>query len=342
MIILRQKQKEFNVIQELYHSGGSRVLKKYMGRLQKGIGKQAEKMAMNQIPKNKKAQEAIKAINPDDKVTNKKLGKDLVKDAITKGNARVFDNNKLSKAYEKELGNSAADLTNDIDFTKRLGNFFIDEADNINDVSKKRLFKKVGKTLVPGKVTPRTSLVNLVDKYDDNVSALAHEIGHTLNSSGAAGNKKKAISRLNRMNKSKEKSKPGTTNRIKEEINQGNITLREEKNAWENGINLMKDHGATSEDIKKTKKLRKQALETYKTRRNFKVLDSISKRLEPKNELKEISLEDSIKLKRIDKNKLNLDQQKLKDKLEQKDLRQSRRKDKSTLDQLFGNSKKRK
>lgn len=33
MIILRQKQ--FNIAQEFYHSGGSRVMKKYAGRLQR-------------------------------------------------------------------------------------------------------------------------------------------------------------------------------------------------------------------------------------------------------------------------------------------------------------------
>ena len=47
MIILRQKQ--FNIAQEFYHSGGSRVMKKYAGRLQRKIGKKLEDLSVKQL-----------------------------------------------------------------------------------------------------------------------------------------------------------------------------------------------------------------------------------------------------------------------------------------------------
>lgn len=50
MIILRQKQ--FNIAQEFYHSGGSRVMKKYAGRLQRKIGKKLEDLSVRQVSNN--------------------------------------------------------------------------------------------------------------------------------------------------------------------------------------------------------------------------------------------------------------------------------------------------
>lgn len=50
MIILRQKQ--FNIAQEFYHSGGSRVMKKYAGRLQRKIGKKLEDLSVKQVSNN--------------------------------------------------------------------------------------------------------------------------------------------------------------------------------------------------------------------------------------------------------------------------------------------------
>lgn len=74
-----------------------------------------------------------------------------------------------------------------------------------------------------------------------------------MNSTGAAGERNKAISRLNLMNKSKKKSEIGTI----EEFKRNSAELKEEKNAWKNGINLMKEHGASKEEIKLAEKDKK-------------------------------------------------------------------------------------
>lgn len=100
MIILRQKQ--FNIAQEFYHSGGSRVMKKYAGRLQRKIGKKLEDLSVRQVSNNSEVLKLAKDLEKES-ISNKKLGKDLVKDAIKKGNSRVFDNNKIQTSIgEKE------------------------------------------------------------------------------------------------------------------------------------------------------------------------------------------------------------------------------------------------
>ena len=66
MIILRQKQ--FNIAQEFYHSGGSRVMKKYAGRLQRKIGKKLEDLSVRQVSNNSEVL---------------KLAKDLEKESIS-------------------------------------------------------------------------------------------------------------------------------------------------------------------------------------------------------------------------------------------------------------------
>lgn len=44
---------------------------------------------------------------------------------------------------------------------------------------------------------------------------------------------------------------------MKEEFKRNSAELKEEKNAWKNGINLMKEHGASKEEIKLAEKDKK-------------------------------------------------------------------------------------
>ena len=104
MIILRQKQ--FNIAQEFYHSGGSRVMKKYAGRLQRKIGKKLEDLSVRQVSNNSEVLKLAKDLEKES-ISNKKLGKDLVKDAIKKGNSRVFDNLLKVQKVEKHYLNMA-------------------------------------------------------------------------------------------------------------------------------------------------------------------------------------------------------------------------------------------
>lgn len=345
MIVLRQKQ--FNIAQEFYHSGGSRVMKKYAGRLQRKIGKKLENLSVKQVSKNK---EALKSAEDLEKrsISNKKLGRDLVKDAIKKGNSRVFDSNKIQTSIgKKEPVNYYAPFKPKE--AKEVSKQFLSSSKyegNHGNIDGKRLNKKIASTLSPNEnsgLSPRSGLINIKGKYDEDIPALAHEIGHAMNSTGAAGKKNKAISRLNLINKSKKKSEIGTKERIKEEFKRNSAELKEEKNAWDNGINLMKEHGASKEEIKLAKQNKNLSLETYKTARNARTLNAAAKYLEPNNTLKkEVSPGKLHRIKNtypenLDKNDLDL-----KNKLDKREIRQNRRKDKSIIGQIFGNSKKRK
>lgn len=342
MIILRQKQ--FNIAQEFYHSGGSRVMKKYAGRLQRKIGKKLEDLSVKQVSNNSEVLKLAKDLEKES-ISNKKLGKDLVKDAIKKGNSRVFDNNKIQTSIgEKESINYYAPFKPEE--AKEVSKRFLNNSKYEGNVDGKRLSKKIALTLPPNEVSglsPRSGLINIKGKYDENIPALAHEVGHAMNSTGAAGERNKAISRLNLMNKSKKKSEIGTIERVKEEFKRNSAELKEEKNAWKNGINLMKEHGASKEEIKLAEKDKKLSLKTYKAARNARTLNAAAKYLDPNSALKkEVSPGKLHRIKNtypenLDKNDLDL-----KNKLDKREIRQNRRKDKSIIGQIFGNSKKRK
>lgn len=107
-----EEQKEFNIIQELYHSGRKRVAKKYIGRLKRSLSDLARKGSRNQIVKQKKA--LIKKENLD-RLENKSLGIKLAKDANKLGDARVFDNNNLNKVIFRGGENNYAINVNNSD-----------------------------------------------------------------------------------------------------------------------------------------------------------------------------------------------------------------------------------
>ena len=229
---------------------------------------------------------------------------------------------------------------------KEVSKRFLNNSKYEGNVDGKRLSKKIALTLSPNEVSglsPRSGLINIKGKYDENIPALAHEVGHAMNSTGAAGERNKAISRLNLMNKSKKKSEIGTIERVKEEFKRNSAELKEEKNAWKNGINLMKEHGASKEEIKLAEKDKKLSLKTYKAARNARTLNAAAKYLDPNSALKkEVSPGKLHRIKNtypenLDKNDLDL-----KNKLDKREIRQNRRKDKSIIGQIFGNSKKRK
>lgn len=91
------------------------------------------------------------------------------------------------------------------------------------------------------------------------------------------------------------------------------------------------------------KRIKKLSLKTYKAARNARTLNAAAKYLDPNSALKkEVSPGKLHRIKNtypenLDKNDLDL-----KNKLDKREIRQNRRKDKSIIGQIFGNSKKRK
>lgn len=370
MIILRKlnsniKQKEFNIAQEFYHSGGKRVVKKYVGRLKRSISNIARRESRNQIIKQKKA--LIKKENLK-KLENKSLGIKLAKDANRLGDSRVFDNNNLNKVIPKSgkdnyainVNNSDKKASSVVKRSIRMDGGYNNLIESFNgDRKNARNLLKVADSLETKK-----NLINLKERYDKDIPALAHEVGHTMNSTGTAGKKKQVINRLDRINKLKEKngtfkSNPGTKERINENLKRNKILIKEEENAWENGLYLMKKNGASNKEIKQARKQRDISLSTYKAHRNSSLLEDIHEYLKPKEgrnipvkpldhiaEKKKViegvkkkspQLPDKV----IDdyvKNNYKTDRQAINIKRK----RYAKRKDKNIFGQIFGNSKKRK
>lgn len=360
-----EEQKEFNIIQELYHSGRKRVAKKYIGRLKRSLSDLARKESRNQIIKQKKA--LIKKENLD-KLENKPLGIKLAKDANRLGDARVFDNNNLNRVISKGGENNYAINVNNSD--KRSSSIVkhsikmdggydnLVESFNGDRESARNLLK------VADSLETKRNIINLKKGYEKDIPALAHEVGHTMNNTGAAGKKKQIINRLSKINKLKEEngtfnSNSGTKDRINENLKRNKILIKEEKNAWENGLDLMKKNGASNKEIRQAKKQRDISLDTYKAHRNSSLLEDIHKYLEPKGDrnipvkpLDHITEKKKV-IEGIKEKAPQLSDKVVDDFVENnyktdrqvinlKRKRYAKRKDKNIFEQIFGNSRKRK
>lgn len=110
-------------------------------------------------------------------------------------------------------------------------------------------------------------------------ASLAHEIGHSKNSTGKGLDK--IISDKNndiRGSYSNKNKRVGIRNGLKT-LYQGSIVVQEEKNASKKALKLLKAAGASKDELKNAKEELDLSLKTYKIGRNKAIKDSISKRL---------------------------------------------------------------
>ena len=357
-MIIRRKQKEFNIIQEFIHSGKDRVIKKYAGRIQRSISNNYRKLSRNQLMENKKLNKELEEVINNDGIDNKKLGLGLAKDMNKLGNGRVFDKNKFSDTIDVERSNYNLS-TNSFKDKNEVYDYLIDDYSDA-PTNIKRTAKKVANSIIS-----KDNIVNLDGDYKNRISVMAHEIGHAVNSTGNAGKEKQIVSRLDSINRYKKLPDKGTKQRIQDQRKVREALEKEEFNAWDTGINLMKNNKASKEEISKTMKVRDIALGTYKTGTRVRDFENKSKYLEPngiykdkisiypKNHSKEkedivnkvVSLlpeneRDLYKSQiKADVDKLHKTERQL---VQEKRKRYNNRKDKSILGQIFGNSRKRK
>lgn len=257
------EQKEYGKITNILKS-------KYNKSIDKGI-KFTRKL-------HKKKIDEINELSP---IENKRLGIKLVKEANKKG-IRVFDKDNARKI----IGNVGKDSGKIKD-----GGNFIDLGEDVSKETKEtiesvlplikpiiskndyRMHKKVLNEL--GK---NRKLINLKTDYYKSNPTLAHEIGHRMNKDSKSRFEKKVSELYNNPNSKITGNSKSIMNKIKDVYNTGKnsiVTSLEERNAWKNGIKLMKKNGASKEEIKIAKRRAKLGVSTYDLGNSEKLLNKL-------------------------------------------------------------------
>lgn len=333
MIVYRQKS--FSIFQELRHSGKDRVKKKYLGRIKRSLVDKVEKLTRDQAARNQKLNRLLDSGTVGE-ISNKELARKIVREGRKKGDVRVFDNNKFSDAVGVDRSN----------YNRKISREELPELiDQYNTVNFIPQTKKVLKSMID-----RKNIINLTGDYKDNVATLSHEIGHAMNNVGSAGKKRAAINRLDFINRYKDDPKT-----IKDTAKRNLVNYMEERNAWKNGMKLLKDNGATKEELKIAKKHRDAALGTYESSKLFRIGEEIVHKYKPEGLDKKIGIvpnsvsESREKMRRALENKYKTvaDKDEINDMVNnmktsrqlyrQQKIRKSKRKDKNILKEMFGN-----
>lgn len=262
MIIKRDK--EFSLVGDIYHSGAKRAYKKYVGRTRRTLAKKINKSASKDLLKG--VEEGGKMLDSS-KVENKPIREELYREA-GKNSARVHK----------------------IDIDGQRGSYIFSSSSLKKRSATGQNFKKVEIDTLEGKKTIKNSNRRVkglnkslkLGRHDYQIfntngkEELAHEIGHAMNSK--TKNLKKRLT--NALANSTDVRKT-LNNDVKDMINYGGVkrsglgstigTLirnkiieSEEKNASKNAIKLLKEKGASKDEISKAKDNLKHGLNSYK------------------------------------------------------------------------------
>ena len=121
-------------------------------------------------------------------------------------------------------------------------------------------------------------LINLKTDYYKSNPTLAHEIGHRINKDSKNKFERKISELYNNPQSQITDNSKSVMNKIKDIYNTGKnsiVTSLEERNAWKNGINLMKKNGASKEEIKLAKRRAKLGVSTYDLGNSEKLLNKL-------------------------------------------------------------------
>lgn len=243
--------------------------------LGKNIKKLGEKLSIRKNLENKsnklqtELEELGKQVKP-----NKKLGRNLAREAY-RNNTRVFDNNKFFRVNRvDEISDKSIPISKD-------SNEFFDTQRKLNWDFLTEEQRKAYEALAH-----KEQIINLSRGFDERPDVLAHEIGHKLNEKGK---KTKKVTRIHRDAKNKlieledkeAEGKLGFKDRISQIYNSGKERIylpKEERNAWKNGLDLMKNNGASKEELGLAKKISKKAVDKYKVDSTLDLYNSIIKK----------------------------------------------------------------
>lgn len=267
MIIKRYSQKQFtftgrDLVEKLYSEGWKVEQKEYglksaaisgIKKVGKLIAKKLDESSKLDSEKLKKINESLKSVAKD---RNPEVLKNIGKDA-KKSNIKILNGKKKLSSSEKffrkrfdktkswEKKSSDVSTKEKIDLTR----------------SNDKFDRKLGKAFMSS-----DHVINFPPSSGQ--ASLAHEIGHSKNSTGKGLDK--IISDKNK--------RVGIRNGLKT-LYQGSIVVQEEKNASKKALKLLKAAGASKDELKNAKEELDLSLKTYKIGRNKAIKDSISKRL---------------------------------------------------------------
>lgn len=239
-------------------------IKDYFNKARIKVANVLEKSANKNDKKLKEYGQKLKELNNTTKL-NPKLFKNIQRTAKNQYNTRVIKNlpepnprNRIVPInnFDENDIKTAKQL---VDFNKEFG---IEDPDSI-----KRL--RYVKKLVNESKNENKKIINLVDPVTSE--ALAHELGHLKLRESKIGRK------IDEIRKTIEKDKPKS---IKQTI----AVLADEKLATRNGIDILKKHGATKEEIKNAKEFLNTAGKTYKEGAKSDLKKNLSNFIKPKHE----------------------------------------------------------
>lgn len=255
MIILRHKQKEFGKITKLLPKNiakridtKTRPVKARIGNWRRNKSIEAEAEILNILEK----EEALKKdlitgkkkidYGPSNKNVDEKLLNDLKKKYKTK-----FIDRKYNRLSPPISSSSITDTKNKYAKMEVKHNIDPGLVKEINNVENKSI-------IIPG--NPRTT------------SGIAHEGGHIENRWGGDKNKRKINSKDTPKRRTRFLEEVDFNNQINpiqhiRNLKDSKIILTEEKNATENGLKLLKEHGMNSYQLNQSKKALKESYKTY-------------------------------------------------------------------------------
>ena len=242
MIILRkypeEEQKEFSILSEISQLGLKKGTKNYIRKQKRNAVNKLIQNKRDFLAKTKKAERKLNNLRKET-IENDLIADNLKKEA-DKVNTDIIPNNKFSKLIHQPKGDKSYILD--------------DEKRNLlKEISNDESLDKVSKELAKSSST-KDAIINLdSNTVGKDTPFAAHELGHVKNS------KKPINSTVQKLADKSNNSKGILAN-----IGKRTIGIKEESNAWKNGIKDLEKAGATKEEIKHAKSLGNAAVDTYR------------------------------------------------------------------------------
>lgn len=327
MIIIREREKYFssreeyelyleerryNIISDLYHSGLKRTYKKNVGRLRSNIADSLSGKSLEHATNSRKA--GIKFLQ-DERVKDEGVKKGVIKKAIKDGDVRISRTKMDGLGGPYTIGNKEAKETMKTDAVKG----------ELKALNKEKDYKKTMRSFDKEKHKHQI----FVPK-GNGVEDLAHEVGHVENKKSKGLRKKIndiANSPDTRIQFSQDTNnlswvgnhgKSGIGTALKD-FGKSLIINQEERNATKAGLKIMKEAGATKEELKRAKDHLKSGAKTYEHSGKANLFNTLKNTVQiPSRKSEPVTVVDKFtrKLKRRSIAKQNAEEKKWKEELE--------------------------
>jgi len=255
MKILRQKQKEFNIISDIKHSGIKRTLRKNIGRTRVNVSNRLRKSAENQANKGMQKTYLSNTWYNETPTNTKVLGK--LEDFAKNNNIDIV------KTPELTGGGSF--------YSPKQANTFVEFFQNNPTIPE----EVKNKLATNSKNRKNTILVPV----NPPAAVVAHESGHALNSNRAMSNRPGLSGRISRNTMNEGTLYHNMTPVGERSIPKSLLTILEEGNASRKGLKLLRRSGASREELRDAKRFYKTSLGSYKHVSRANTLARASRRI---------------------------------------------------------------